>query len=123
MSEQRFFPRKRVSDHKETVSQPVGRKLLERKLPVRSSLERADMTDLLRWARKEPHDYMAISLRVNRFFLHKEVSRLDAALEALESVNQNSAGARPKRERKPMSLSARKRTAAQRARWKKMEET
>jgi len=65
----------------------------------------------------------AIRLRVNRFFLHKEVSRLDAALEALESVNQNSAGARPKRERKPMSLSARKRTAAQRARWKKMEET
>jgi len=63
-------------------------------------------------------DLVVVELRKAREQAAKEVNCLDAALSALGSLNGSFRGARPKRARKPMSASARRKiAAAQRARW------
>ena len=60
MSEQGVLPLRRISDHQDTVIRLFGRKRIERELRVRSSLDRADMTDLLNLRKKNGVIILAI---------------------------------------------------------------
>ena len=60
MSEQGVLPLRRISEHQGTVIRLFGRKRIERELRVRSSLDRADMTDLLNLRKKNGVIILAI---------------------------------------------------------------
>ena len=63
-------------------------------------------------------------LRTEKNRAETELKRLDAALEALASLNGSFRGARPRRGGEPMSAAGRARiAAAQRARWAKLRGT